>query len=119
MMFAALLLAQATASTGPTVAEVEAALPPGEMACLDGRDSAGRSMSICPVLSPHVQTLACREVAALGGYVCDYSLIYADYGYQIGGNALELRSELFARNADDSSRWRIIRELTPRRTQQR
>jgi hypothetical protein len=118
-MIAALLLAQAAAGAGPTAAEIEAALPPGQMACIDGRDRTGRFMAICPILSPHVQTMACREDADLGGHVCDYSLIYADYHHQIGGNAFELRSELFARNTGNPTGWRIVRELAPPRTQQR
>jgi len=117
---ALLAAAQAAAPAGPSAATLEARLPGTDMGCIVGTDRAGRYVDMCIAFTPHVQRLACREAPDLGGQVCDYIVDYFDDRHGLAqDNNVEVRSEIFARDPENPSGWRFVREAAPMRTQRR
>lgn len=121
-----LLLAQTAAGTAsaadsPSAATLEARLPAIDAGCISGSNrSTGRSIDMCLVLAPHIQSLACRDAADLGGSVCDYVVDYIDDTHGVNINdSVEVRSDLFARDPQNPGGWRFVREIAPLRHQPR
>jgi hypothetical protein len=106
---------------GPPAATLEARLPWIDAGCIWGSNRlTGRSIDMCLMLAPHIQSLACREAADLGGSVCDYVVDYIDdvHGVIIN-DSVEVRSDLFARDPENPGGWRFVREIAPLRRQPR